>query len=37
MAYDIIGEQIIADAILDRLIYTAHRIDIKGESMRKKN
>ncbi|MBC9794943.1 IS21-like element helper ATPase IstB [Sinomicrobium weinanense] len=31
-----IGEQTIADAILDRLVHTAHRIDIKGESMRKK-
>lgn len=34
--HDIIGEQTIADAILDRLVHTAHRIDIKGESMRKK-
>ncbi|WP_240531765.1 ATP-binding protein, partial [Maribacter sp. 4G9] len=25
-----------ADAILDRLVHTAHRINIKGESMRKK-
>ncbi|SFW68512.1 IstB-like ATP binding protein, partial [Sinomicrobium oceani] len=31
-----IGEQTIADAILDRLVHTAHRINIKGESMRKK-
>jgi len=34
--HGIIGEQTIADAILDRLVHTAHRIDIKGESMRKK-
>ena len=34
--YEIIGEQTIADAILDRLVHTAHRINIKGESMRKK-
>lgn len=34
--HEIIGEQTIADAILDRLVHTAHRIDIKGESMRKK-
>ena len=34
--HDIIGEQTIADAILDRLVHTAHRINIKGESMRKK-
>ncbi|WP_460546224.1 ATP-binding protein, partial [Echinicola sediminis] len=26
----------IADAILDRLVHTAHRIELKGESMRKK-
>ncbi|WP_410543979.1 ATP-binding protein [Zobellia sp. OII3] len=25
-----------ADAILDRLVYTANRINIKGESTRKK-
>ena len=31
-----IGEQTIADAILDRLVHSAHRIDIKGESMRKR-
>ena len=34
--HEIIGEQTIADAILNRLVHTAHRIDIKGESMRKK-
>lgn len=34
--YDIIGEQTIADAILDRLVHTAHRIELKGESLRKK-
>ena len=34
--HEIIGEQTIADAILDRLVHNAHRIDIKGESMRKK-
>jgi len=33
--YDIIGEGTIADAILDRLVNSSHRIDIKGESMRK--
>lgn len=35
--YDIIGEQTVADAILDRIIHQAHRLEIKGESMRKKN
>ena len=34
--YDIIGEETIADAILDRLIHTSYRIEIKGESLRKK-
>lgn len=34
--YDIIGEKTIADAILDRLIHKAHRLELKGESMRKK-
>lgn len=34
--HEIIGEQTIADAILDRLVHSAHRIDLKGESMRKR-
>ena len=34
--FDIIGEATIADAILDRLVHTSHRIELKGESMRKK-
>ncbi len=34
--YDIIGEKTIADAVLDRLIHQAHRIELHGESMRKK-
>jgi len=33
--HEIIGESNIADAILDRLVHTAHRIQIEGESMRK--
>lgn len=33
--YDIIGEGTIADAILDRLVNSSHRIDLKGESMRR--
>jgi DNA replication protein DnaC len=33
--YEIIGEKTIADAILDRLIHQAQRIELKGESMRK--
>ena len=34
--YEIIGEETIADAILDRLIHTSHRVELKGESMRRK-
>ena len=31
-----IGEKTIADAILDRLIHQSHRLELHGESMRKK-
>jgi len=31
-----IGDNTLADAILDRLMHNAHRIKLKGESMRKK-
>lgn len=34
--YDVIGEETIADAILDRLVHSSYRIEIKGESLRKK-
>lgn len=34
--HDIIGEQTIADAILDRIVHDAHRVELKGESLRKK-
>ena len=33
--YDIIGEGTIADAILDRLVNSSHRIDLRGDSLRK--
>lgn len=33
--HEIIGDSTIADAILDRLVHTALRIDLKGESIRK--
>ena len=33
--YDIIGESTIADAILDRIVNSSHRLDLKGESLRK--
>lgn len=34
--HEIIGEQTIADAILDRIVHDAHRLEMKGESLRKK-
>jgi len=34
--FDIIGEAVIADAILDRIVHSAHRFELKGESLRKK-
>ena len=33
--YQSIGDNTLADAILDRLMHNAHRIKLKGESMRK--
>ncbi|HUX55698.1 MAG TPA: IS21-like element helper ATPase IstB [Bacteroidales bacterium] len=33
--HGLIEDSTIADAILDRVVHTAHRIDLKGESMRK--
>jgi DNA replication protein DnaC len=35
--HDIIGDPAIADGILDRLIHNAHKINLKGGSMRKKH
>jgi DNA replication protein DnaC len=34
--FEVIGEQTIADAILDRIVHNAHRLELKGESLRKK-
>jgi len=33
--HDVIGEKTIADAILDRIVHDAHRVDLTGESLRK--
>ena len=33
--YEVIGDPTLADAILDRIIHNAYRIELKGESMRK--
>jgi DNA replication protein DnaC len=35
--HQMIGEPTIADAILDRIIHNAHRIELKGDSMRRKS
>jgi len=31
-----IGDPTVADSILDRLVHNSHRIELKGESMRKR-
>ena len=33
--HEIIGDPTIADAVLDRLVHNAHRLALKGESLRK--
>ena len=33
--HEIVGDPTIADAILDRLVHNAHRLILKGESLRK--
>jgi len=33
--HEVIGEKTIAEAILDRIVHDAHRIELKGESLRK--
>jgi DNA replication protein DnaC len=35
--HEYINEPTVADAILDRMTANAHRVDLKGESMRRKN
>src|SRR5882757_5771049 len=35
--HDIIGDPTLGDAILDRLVHNAHRLQLSGESMRKQN
>lgn len=34
--YEVIGEQTVADAIMDRIVHNAQRIELKGESQRRK-
>ena len=33
--HDIVGNPTLADAILDRIVHNAHRIELRGESLRK--
>lgn len=34
--HEILGENLVSDAIMDRVVHTAHRFELKGESLRKK-
>ncbi|MBI5096143.1 MAG: ATP-binding protein, partial [Nitrospirae bacterium] len=34
--HEVIGNPTLADAIMDRLIHSAYKINLRGESMRKK-
>jgi DNA replication protein DnaC len=34
--YDVIGEKTVADAILDRIVHQSQRIELQGESLRRK-
>ena len=34
--YEVIGEKTIADAVMDRIIHNAHRLELSGDSLRKK-
>lgn len=37
MWHDVIGDPTLGDAILDRIVHNAHRLQLTGESMRKRN
>jgi DNA replication protein DnaC len=34
--HDVIADPTLADAILDRIIHNAHRIELKGDSLRRR-
>ena len=34
--YDVFGDETIADSLLDRLVHSSYKIELKGESLRKK-
>ena len=33
--HDVVGDPTLGDAILDRVLHTAHRLELKGESLRR--
>ena len=35
--HDVVGDPTLADAILDRLVHNAYKLDLKGDSMRKRS
>ncbi len=35
--HEVIGDKTVADAILDRIIYESHRLELRGESLRKQS
>ena len=35
--HDVIGDPTLADAILDRILHNAHRLELKGESLRRRS
>lgn len=34
--FDVFADETLADSIMDRIVYTSHRFELKGESLRKK-
>ena len=34
--YEVIGEKTVADAVMDRIVHNAARVELKGESLRRK-
>ncbi len=34
--HDLIGDPVLADAILDRIVHNAHPIQLRGQSLRRK-
>jgi DNA replication protein DnaC len=34
--FDVFSDETLADSVIDRIIYTSHRFELKGESLRKK-